>query len=247
MWDAPQWRTVPWWEFSSVLPWLGDVCPPLLLGKGVLMGESSDGPCSLATSMATAIFSTHRTHPLPKGETPNPAQLLNPTQRPGFLSDGKSSPTGSEVAPRGLVTSELKHKLSVSLLPISSPGLWFLSQVMGLHSSCQAPHSSSVSVRSSGWLSDSPLDSRCLPHFQSSYSGAAWSDGFRRDDSAPDLCPWAEPLSSAPREAARKAVDTHRLTSRRSRGSRARPVGSGRPQFSRHCASISSVNWPTLV
>lgn len=54
------------------------------------------------------LRSTQRTHPLPRGASPSPIQSLHPTQRPGFLGDGKSSPIDPEVAPRG--SSDLKTK-----------------------------------------------------------------------------------------------------------------------------------------
>lgn len=62
--------------------------------------QSSSNLCSLATHISTTIFCSHREHTLfPRETTPNTIQLLHLTQRPGFLSDGKPSPTGSEVVP----------------------------------------------------------------------------------------------------------------------------------------------------
>lgn len=102
--------------------------------KWILADSSSQSPLQPGhPHIHGCLTSAQRTHPLPKGASPSPIQLLHPTQRPGCLSDGKSSPIDSEVAPRGLVTSKLKHKLFVYLPPpISSPGLWFLSEHMGL-------------------------------------------------------------------------------------------------------------------
>lgn len=99
--------------------------------------------------------------------------------------------------PMVLGTSELTHKLFVSPLPSSSPGLWFLQERMGLP--FRGPGTTSrFHLCAQSWLILWPPATLLpSPHFKSCYFGVPWKGEFRKDGGKPDLCPEAEPLSLA--------------------------------------------------